>query len=72
MGPRWPGIATITCEGLINLAAVDRAYSGTSKLNYKRKVPDEVLTVRPTTKLAFPVEPVFVYRAPGVRRKSAS
>jgi len=70
-----PATATITGKGLeidINLAAVDRAFSGTIKLNYKRKVPDEVLTRLPTTRLTFPVEPVFVYRAAGVRPKSAS
>jgi hypothetical protein len=49
---------------------VDRACSGTMKLNYKRKIPDEVLHKLPTTTLCFPVEPVFVYRAAGVRRKA--
>jgi hypothetical protein len=39
------------------------------KLNYKRKIPDEVLQKLPTTSLRFPVEPVFVYRAAGVRPK---
>lgn len=49
---------------------VDPAFSGTMKLNYKRKIPDEVLHKLPTTTLRFPLEPVFVYRAAGVRPKS--
>jgi hypothetical protein len=40
------------------------------KLNYKRKIPDAVLQKLPTTRLRFPVEPVFGYRAAGVRPKS--
>ena len=39
-------------------------------LNYKKKIPDEVLQKLPTTTLRFRVEPVFVYRAAGVRPKS--
>jgi hypothetical protein len=65
--------ATITNQGLvidIGLHGVDRACSGTMKLNYKRKIPDEVLQKLPTTTLRCPVEPVFVYRAAGVRPKS--
>jgi hypothetical protein len=65
--------ATITNQGLvidIGLHGVDRACSGTMKLNYKRKIPDEVVQKLPTTTLRCPVEPVFVYRAAGVRPKS--
>jgi hypothetical protein len=65
-----PGTASITEKGLlivIELRRVDAAFSGTMKLNYKRKIPDEVLGALPATTLAFPVEPVFVYRAAGVR-----
>ncbi len=40
------------------------------KLNYKRKIPDEVLNKLPTTALQFPVTPNFVYRAAGVRSRS--
>jgi hypothetical protein len=40
------------------------------KLNYKRKIPDEVLHKLPFTTLRLPLEPVFVYRAAGVRPKS--
>jgi hypothetical protein len=68
-----PATATITNKGLvidIGLHGVDRACSGMMKLNYKRKIPDEVLQKLPTTTLRFPVEPVFVYRAAGVRPKS--
>jgi hypothetical protein len=67
-----PATATITNKGLqieIGLHGVDRAFSGTMKLNYKKKIPDEVLQKLPTTTLRFPVEPVFVYRAAGVRPK---
>lgn len=70
-----PATATITNQGLaidINLPAVDRAFSGTIKLNYKRKIPDDVLHKLPSTTLACPVEPIFVYRAAGVRPKSTS
>ena len=72
-GNKGPATATITNKGLvidIGLHGVDRASSGTMKLNYKRKIPDEVLQKLPTTTLRFPVEPVFVYRAAGVRPKS--
>lgn len=40
------------------------------KLNYKQKIPDDVVEKLPTTVLRFRVEPVFVYRAAGVRPKS--
>jgi len=68
-----PATTSITEKGLlieIDLRAVDRAFSGTMKLNYKRKIPDEVLCALPTRTLAFRVEPIFVYRAAGVRPKS--
>ena len=68
-----PGRATITDKGLvidIDLHAVDHAFSGAMKLNYKRKIPDEVLQELPTTTLRFPVTPNFVYRAAGVRARS--
>ncbi len=45
---------------------VDHAFSGT-KLNYKRNIPDEVLRKLPTSTLAFRLEPMFFYRADGVR-----
>ncbi|OMC57127.1 hypothetical protein A5747_04870 [Mycobacterium sp. IS-836] len=67
-----PATATITGKGLvidIGLHGVDRACSGMMKLNYKRKIPDEVLEKLPSTTLRFPVEPAFVYRAAGVRPK---
>ena len=69
-----PGRATITDKGLvidIDLHAVDHVFSGAMKLNYKRKIPDEVLNQLPTTELRFPVTPNFVYRAAGVRTRSA-
>jgi hypothetical protein len=68
-----PARATITDKGLqieIDLHGVDSAFSGSMKLNYKKKVPDDVLAKLPTTTLRFRVEPVFVYRAAGVRPKS--
>jgi hypothetical protein len=68
-----PAAATITKKGLlidIDLHGVDRAFSGSMKLHYRRMVPDDVLQKLPTTTLRFPVEPVFVYRAAGVRPKS--
>jgi hypothetical protein len=68
-----PGRATITEKGLvidIDLHAVDSAFSGKMKLNYKTKIPDDVLGELPTTTLRFPVTPNFVYRAAGVRPKS--
>jgi hypothetical protein len=70
---RGPGRATITEKGLtieIDLRAVDHAFSGTMKLNYKSKIPAEVLEQLPVLKLRFPVTPNFVYRAAGVRPKS--
>ncbi|MCV7425214.1 hypothetical protein [Mycobacterium montefiorense] len=70
---KGPASATVTKKGLlidIDLRGVDRAFSGSIKLHYKREVPDDVLEKLPTTSLRFPVEPVFVYRAAGVRPKS--
>jgi hypothetical protein len=70
---KGPAAATVTKKGLlitIDLRGVDRAFSGSMKLHYKREVPDEVLEKLPTTSLRFPVDPVFVYRAAGVRPKS--
>ena len=69
---KGPAVATITDKGLqitIDLHGVDPAFSGSMKLNYKKKIPDEVLQKLPTTTLRFPVDPVFVYRAAGVRPK---
>lgn len=54
----------------IDLHGVDHAFSGAMKLNYKRKIPDEVLQELPTTALRIPVTPNFVYRAAGVRARS--
>ena len=68
-----PARATITEKGLqleIDLHGVDPAFSGSMRLNYKKKIPDDVLQKLPTTTLRFRVEPVFVYRAAGVRPKS--
>lgn len=70
---RGPAAATVTAKGLqidINLHGVDPAFSGSMKLNYKRAIPDEVLSALPCTALRFPVDPIFVYRAAGVRPKS--
>jgi hypothetical protein len=67
-----PAAATITKKGLlidIDLHKVDHAFSGSMKLHYRRTIPDAVLQKLPTTSLRFPVEPVFVYRAAGVRPK---
>jgi hypothetical protein len=64
--------ATITDKGLkidIALHRVDPAFSGAMSLNYKKKIPVEVLEKLPTTTLRFAVDPVFVYRAAGVRPK---
>lgn len=68
-----PASATLTPKGLlidIDLRGVDRAFSGSMKLHYKKTIPDDVLGAVPRTTLRFPVEPVFVYRAAGVRPKS--
>jgi hypothetical protein len=68
-----PASAKINAKGVqieINLHGVDPAFSGSMKLNYKKAIPDEVLSGLPTTALRFRVEPEFVYRAAGVRPKS--
>lgn len=68
-----PARATITDKGLgieIDLNEVDPAFSGSMRLNYKKTIPDEVLQALPRTALRAPVDPVFVYRAAGVRPKS--
>jgi hypothetical protein len=70
---RGPGRASITEKGLelaIDLRGVDPSFSGSMKLNYKKRIPAEVLQQLPTTSLQFPVTPNFVYRAAGVRPKS--
>jgi hypothetical protein len=67
-----PATATVADKGLqieIDLHGVDPAFSGSMKLNYKKKIPDDVLQKLPTTALRFRVDPVFVYRAAGVRPK---
>jgi hypothetical protein len=67
---KGPATVTISEKGLvvdIELHGVDRACSGTMKLKYKRNIPSEVLEKLPTLTLRVPVEPVFVYRAAGVR-----
>jgi hypothetical protein len=72
---KGPAAATITKKGLlidIDLRGVDRAFSGSMKLHYRRAIPDDVLQELPTTTLRFPVDPGFVYRAAGVRPKSES
>jgi hypothetical protein len=64
--------ATITDKGLkidIALHRVNPAFSGAMSLNYKKTIPDEVLEKVPATTLRFAVDPVFVYRAAGVRPK---
>ncbi|OBA70109.1 hypothetical protein A5641_14285 [Mycobacterium sp. 1554424.7] len=69
---KGPGRATITEKGLrieIDLHGVDPAFSGSMKLNYRKKIPADVLEKLPRTALRFPVQPVFVYRAAGVRPK---
>ena len=70
---RGPARAAITDKGInieIDLHGVDPAFSGSMKLNYKKKIPDKVLQELPATRLRFSVEPAFVYRAAGVRPKS--
>jgi hypothetical protein len=70
---KGPARATITTKGLrieIDLHGVDPAFSGSMKLNYKKKIPADVLGQLPATVLRFRVEPVFVYRAAGMRSKT--
>ena len=75
-------VATFPTRGDTNLRSIDCAWDtnkgpataiitmrGMMKLNYKRKIPDDVLQKLPTTSLRFRVDPVFVYRAAGVRPK---
>jgi hypothetical protein len=72
---RWdtepgPANATISSHGLaieIDLHEVDQVFSGTMKLNYQRDIPDEVLGQLPATTVKYRLEPMFVYRAAGVR-----
>jgi hypothetical protein len=68
-----PAQATITNKGLqieIDLHGVDPAFSGSLKLNYRKRIPDDVLEKLPATSVRYRVEPSFVYRAAGVRPKS--
>jgi hypothetical protein len=65
-----PATATISDHGLaieIALREVDHAFSGTMKLNYKRDIPAEVRQALPTRTVKYRLEPMFVYRAAGVR-----
>lgn len=67
-----PARVSVTDKGLgieIDLHGVDPACSGSMRLNYKKKIPAEVLAALPRTTLRIPVDPVFVYRAAGVRPK---
>lgn len=70
---KGPARATITNKGLgleIDLHGVDPAFSGSMRLNYKKKIPDQALRALPRTTLRVPVDPVLVYRAAGVRPKA--
>lgn len=70
---KGPARATITNNGLgieIDLHGVDPAFSGSMRLNYKKKIPDQALRALPRTTLRVPVDPVLVYRAAGVRPKA--
>jgi hypothetical protein len=70
---KGPARVTISEKGLqleIDLHGVDPAFSGSMKLNYKKKIPDDVLGKLPVTALRFRMDPVFVYRAAGVRPKA--
>lgn len=65
-----PAIATISSDGLvieIELGEVDHVFSGTMKLVYRHEVPDAVLQTLPATTVKYRLEPMFVYRAAGVR-----
>jgi len=65
-----PAIATISGHGLaieIDLRQVDHAFSGTMELNYRREIPGEVLQRLPAATVKYRLEPMFVYRAAGVR-----
>lgn len=65
-----PAIATISSHGLaieIDLREVDHAFSGSMKLNYKYDIPDKVLQQLPAATVKYRMEPMFVYRAAGVR-----
>lgn len=65
-----PARATISDKGLhieIDLHGVDPGFSGSMKLNYRKKIPADALRQLPATSLRFRVTPNFVYRAAGVK-----
>ena len=65
-----PATAQITGRGLsieIDLRKVDHAFSGTMKRVYRRDIPDDVLQQLPAATVKYRMEPMFVYRAAGVR-----
>ena len=70
---RGPARVTIGANGLkidIALRGVDPAFSGSMTLNYKRAIAEELLQRLPATELRCSIDPVFVYRAAGVRPRS--
>lgn len=65
-----PATATISAGGLsieIDLREVDHVFSGTMKLNYRCDLPEDVLRQLPAATVKYRLEPMFVYRAVGVR-----
>ncbi|TPG33673.1 hypothetical protein [Mycolicibacterium hodleri] len=68
--PRGPARVTIGEKGMkidIALRGVDPSFSGSMTLNYKRAIAGVLLDRMPATQLWCSVDPVFVYRAAGVR-----
>jgi hypothetical protein len=65
-----PATATISDCGLsieIDLREVDHVFSGTMRLTYRCELPDAVLQQLPAATVKYRLEPMFVYRAVGVR-----
>jgi hypothetical protein len=71
--PRGPARVRIGSEGLqidIGLRGIDPAFSGSMTLNYRYAIADELLGKLPATQLWCAIDPVFVYRAAGVRPRA--
>ncbi|MBJ7339209.1 hypothetical protein [Mycolicibacterium sp.] len=71
--PRGPARVTIGEKGMtvdIALRGVDTSFSGSMALNYKHAIAGELLERMPATQLWCSIDPVFVYRAAGVRPRT--
>jgi hypothetical protein len=65
-GPARVEISSTGVRVDVDVAQVDKKFSGELSLHYKAAIPDEVLAALPRRSLAFDMPPEYVFRAVGV------